>query len=121
MKVFFYLFILLFKQRLKVTATGGNLVLGGNGSGVDSLKDSLHDDEVAFVLLTLRLTLQGIPDQPRHVFIHWKGPACKKMVVVQSNQKYQEALHLLSVNYFLKNLIIYFLKKKKYNSPIMVN
>jgi len=52
----------------------GNLVLKGTGSGVSSLRDAFGDAEVNFALLTLRVELQGIKDQPRHIWFHWKGP-----------------------------------------------
>jgi hypothetical protein len=86
--------------RVKVVVQNGQLVLSGTGLGVDALRNNLKDDEAAFVLLTLRLTLQEIPDQARFIFMQWKGPSCKPMQKVQANQKYQEALNLLAVIIF---------------------
>jgi hypothetical protein len=57
----------------------------------------VQDNEVGFCLLTLRLTLQDIPDQPRFIFMSWKGPDSKPMDKVQCNQKHGEALKLLAV------------------------
>ena len=69
------------------------------GNGVDNLRDALKDDQVSFVLLALRLELEGIPDQVRLVFMHWKGPNVKRMVLVKANQYVQEALDTLSPNH----------------------
>jgi len=77
----------------------GNLILKGTGSSVQSLRDSFGDDEINYALLTLRLTLQEVKDQPRNIFIHWKGPNTSAMAKVQGNQKYQQALDLLAPNH----------------------
>ena len=53
----------------------GNLVLKGTGVGVRQLAAAFAgDNEVNFALLTLRVELQVIKDQPRHIWFHWKGP-----------------------------------------------
>jgi len=77
-------------------ADKGSLTLKATGRDIPALQAAFGDNEVDFALLTLRLTLQGIADQPRHVFFHWKGPQTSGMVRVQGNQKYQEALTLLA-------------------------
>lgn len=79
----------------------GKLFLKATGCGVDSLRDSLGDGECAYCLLTLRLTLAEIPDQPRHIFIQWKGPSASGMVKVRANQLFQQALETLAVCFFL--------------------
>eukprot|EP01097_Dermamoeba_algensis_P005172 TRINITY_DN3289_c0_g1_i1.p1 TRINITY_DN3289_c0_g1~~TRINITY_DN3289_c0_g1_i1.p1 ORF type:complete len:136 (+),score=40.56 TRINITY_DN3289_c0_g1_i1:63-470(+) len=78
---------------------GDHLKVSGTGNGVDSLRNFLQDDGTAFVLLTLRLELEAIPDQPRNIFIHWTGPKASGMKKVKSNQKMSEALNLLSPNH----------------------
>ncbi|BFU22292.1 hypothetical protein KM1_199260 [Entamoeba histolytica HM-3:IMSS] len=75
------------------------LVFRERGNGITELKNALHDDQVSFVLLALRLELQGIPDQVRLIFMHWKGPAVKRMVMVKANQFVQQALEILSPNH----------------------
>ena len=75
----------------------GKLFLKATGMGVDALRDALADNECAYVLLALRLTLQEIPDQLRQIFIQWKGPAASGMAKVKANQLFQEALDTLSV------------------------
>eukprot|EP01087_Luapelamoeba_hula_P005269 TRINITY_DN15343_c0_g1_i1.p2 TRINITY_DN15343_c0_g1~~TRINITY_DN15343_c0_g1_i1.p2 ORF type:complete len:153 (-),score=31.84 TRINITY_DN15343_c0_g1_i1:92-496(-) len=82
-----------------VNVNRGQLELKGTGTDVPSLQQAFGDNEVNFALLTLRLTLQGIPDQPRNIFLHWKGPSTSGMAKVQGNQKIQEALNLLSPNH----------------------
>jgi len=74
----------------------GALILKGTGTTFDSLKDAFADNEINFALLTLRVTLAGIADQPRFVFLQWKGPNTSGMARVQGNQKIQEAFALLT-------------------------
>ena len=69
------------------------------GAGVNSLRDALPEDGCCYALLTLRLKLQDIPDQPRHIFLQWKGPSASGMVKVKANQVFQEALNVLSPNH----------------------
>ena len=77
----------------------GKLVFRCRDNGINKLKDSLKDDQVSFILLAIRLELQGIPDQVRLVFMHWKGPNVKRMLMVQANQFVQQALETLSPNH----------------------
>ena len=77
----------------------GKLNFRCRGNGIENLKNDLHDDQISFVLLALRLELQGIPDQVRLVFMHWKGPAVKRMIMVQASQFVQQALETLSTNH----------------------
>src|SRR5690606_29947146 len=82
-----------------LSVQNGKLVLKSTGNGITSLANAFGDNSIDFALLTIRVTLQGIPDQPRHVFCHWKGPNCSAMVKVNGNQKFQEALDTLSPNH----------------------
>jgi len=82
-----------------VVLQGDTLAIVAQGNGVNPLRDSLKDNEVNFVLVTLRLTLEGVPDQPRNVFIHWKGPSASGMLKVKYNQKINDALAILSPNH----------------------
>lgn len=75
------------------------LVLGQTGVGVEALRDALPDDACCYCLLTLRLTLCEVPDQPRHIFIQWKGPAASGMKKVKANQLFQTALDILAPNH----------------------
>ena len=93
-------------QTLPETAHGTWMILGvqrnklylqATGCGVDALRDALKDNECAFVLLALRLTLQEVPDQLRQIFIQWKGPEASAMSKVKANQLYQQAMDCLSV------------------------
>ncbi|ELP93187.1 hypothetical protein EIN_054820 [Entamoeba invadens IP1] len=77
----------------------GALVFRKMGNGIATLKNELKDDQVSFVLLAIRLELQGIPDQVRLIFMHWKGPAVKKMIMVRACQFYNEALAKLAPNH----------------------
>eukprot|EP01088_Endostelium_zonatum_P009982 TRINITY_DN23311_c0_g1_i1.p1 TRINITY_DN23311_c0_g1~~TRINITY_DN23311_c0_g1_i1.p1 ORF type:complete len:142 (-),score=27.76 TRINITY_DN23311_c0_g1_i1:111-536(-) len=76
-----------------------DLVLSETGHGVDTLKDHLKDDEVCFALLTLRLTLEDVPDQPRNIFMHWKGPKAPGKVKVNVGTHAQDAISALSPNH----------------------
>eukprot|EP00727_Mastigamoeba_balamuthi_P006709 m51a1_g2659 hypothetical protein (135) ;mRNA; f:642498-643265 len=82
-----------------VGVKGGKLVLNGTGVGVDSLRNALADNECAYALLSLRVEMQGVPDQPRHIFIQWKGPSASAMKKVQANQVFQEAMNVLAPNH----------------------
>eukprot|EP01088_Endostelium_zonatum_P003884 TRINITY_DN1507_c1_g1_i1.p1 TRINITY_DN1507_c1_g1~~TRINITY_DN1507_c1_g1_i1.p1 ORF type:complete len:146 (-),score=38.26 TRINITY_DN1507_c1_g1_i1:4-414(-) len=84
---------------LMVGINGSNLSLLSEGNGVDSLRDALKDDQCNFVLLTLRLTQQQIPDQPRHIFMTWKGPKTKAMQKVKCNEVEHIALKTLAPNH----------------------
>jgi len=75
------------------------LTVSATGNGIESLKNSLQDTEVKFCLITLRLNLEAVPDQPRNVFIHWKGPKASGATKVKNNQFLQQALELLSPNH----------------------
>ena len=75
------------------------LFLKETGCGVAELAAALGDNECCYCLLTLRLELQGIPDQPRHVFIQWKGPDATGMAKVKANQLFQQAMDILSPNH----------------------
>ena len=95
-------------QTLPETAHGTWMILGvqrnqlylqATGCGVDALRDALKDNECAFVLLALRLTLQEVPDQLRQIFIQWKGPEASAMSKVKANQLYQQAMDCLSPNH----------------------
>ena len=77
----------------------GKLVYRKMGNGINNLKDDLKDNQVSFALLALRLTLQGIPDQARLVFMHWKGPSVSAMIKVRAGQLVQQALDTLSPNH----------------------
>lgn len=77
----------------------GKLVLKQTGMGIDALKNALPDDGCAFALLTLRMELQGVPDQHRNIFIQWKGPSCSGMKKVQASQLVQDALEALKPNH----------------------
>jgi len=83
---------------LIIGLNGNNLALKQTGSGIDSLKNALPDNEILWALLTLRLTIETI-EQPRYIFMQWKGPATTGMQKVKANQKHQEALNLLSPNH----------------------
>ena len=116
-------------QTLPETAHGTWMILGvqrnklylqATGCGVDALRDALKDNECAFVLLALRLTLQEVPDQLRQIFIQWKGPEASAMSKVKANQLYQQAMDCLSVCaffsfplfstlFFLHSLLVFFL------------
>jgi len=86
-------------QWVLLNVENGNLVLKGTGSNVSTLQAAFGDNEINYALLTLRCTLQGIPDQPRNIFLNWRGPATSAMTKVKGNQKFQEALNLLSPNH----------------------
>ncbi|KAL7719920.1 ADF-H domain-containing protein [Entamoeba marina] len=75
------------------------LVFRKIGNGITNLKNDLQDNQVSFALLCIRLELQGIPDQPRLVFMHWKGPNVSGMVKVKANQFVQQALDTLAPNH----------------------
>ena len=66
-----------------------------SGNGVDSLRDELKDDEACFALISLRTTLEGIPDQARGIFIDWKGPKAKGMLKVRVRELKDEALNVM--------------------------
>eukprot|EP01088_Endostelium_zonatum_P003885 TRINITY_DN1507_c1_g2_i1.p1 TRINITY_DN1507_c1_g2~~TRINITY_DN1507_c1_g2_i1.p1 ORF type:complete len:150 (-),score=45.68 TRINITY_DN1507_c1_g2_i1:82-501(-) len=78
---------------------GTSLELLETGNGVETLRDALKDDQCNFVLLTLRLTTQQVPDQPRHIFMHWKGPKAKAMQKVKANEMEGLALQTLKPNH----------------------
>eukprot|EP01088_Endostelium_zonatum_P003881 TRINITY_DN1507_c0_g1_i1.p1 TRINITY_DN1507_c0_g1~~TRINITY_DN1507_c0_g1_i1.p1 ORF type:complete len:147 (-),score=39.30 TRINITY_DN1507_c0_g1_i1:145-537(-) len=82
-----------------LNVANGSLVLKGTGTSVTALQSAFGEDECNYALLTLRTTLQGIPDQPRNIFLSWKGPSTSAMTKVKGNQKAQEALNLLSPNH----------------------
>eukprot|EP01089_Gocevia_fonbrunei_P003969 TRINITY_DN1392_c0_g1_i1.p1 TRINITY_DN1392_c0_g1~~TRINITY_DN1392_c0_g1_i1.p1 ORF type:complete len:136 (-),score=31.13 TRINITY_DN1392_c0_g1_i1:32-439(-) len=82
---------------LGVNSSG--LYLQATGNGVQSLKDGLKDTDVNFALLTLRLTLEQVPNQARNIFIHWKGPSASGKVKVGGNQYIQKAIDTLSPNH----------------------
>eukprot|EP01088_Endostelium_zonatum_P003883 TRINITY_DN1507_c0_g2_i1.p1 TRINITY_DN1507_c0_g2~~TRINITY_DN1507_c0_g2_i1.p1 ORF type:complete len:149 (-),score=39.81 TRINITY_DN1507_c0_g2_i1:57-464(-) len=82
-----------------LNVANGQLVLKGTGNSVTALQSAFGDNECNYALLTLRATLQGIPDQPRNIFLSWKGPSTSAMTKVKGNQKFQEALNLLSPNH----------------------
>eukprot|EP01118_Nematostelium_gracile_P011985 TRINITY_DN4322_c0_g2_i2.p1 TRINITY_DN4322_c0_g2~~TRINITY_DN4322_c0_g2_i2.p1 ORF type:complete len:130 (+),score=34.42 TRINITY_DN4322_c0_g2_i2:56-445(+) len=94
----------------------GDLKVKAKGNGISQLVNTLQDNEVNFCLLTLRLELQGIPDQARNIFIHWKGPSASAMTKVKTSQKYQEALNLLSPNHGQLEAI----GKSEFNEPTIV-
>jgi len=94
----------------------GDLQVKSTGKGVDALKNALQDNEVNFVLLTLRLSLQDIPDQARNIFIHWKGPSASAMSKIKTGQRFQEALTLLSPNHGQLEAI----GKSEFNEPTIV-
>ena len=72
------------------------LVYRSEGVGVDALREELPDDDCCYCVLTLRVTLQEVPDQPRRIFIQWRGPAASGMKKVKANQLFQQALDLCS-------------------------
>jgi len=82
-----------------VNASRSGLALKSTGHGVEALKNAFGDNEINFALLTLRCELQGIKDQPRHIWFHWKGPSTSGMAKVQGNQQIQNALDALSPNH----------------------
>lgn len=64
---FFFLTALSLFRRTLAGVKNGQLYLMTTGVGVNSLRDALPDNNCCYALLTLRLKLQDIPDQPRHV------------------------------------------------------
>eukprot|EP01089_Gocevia_fonbrunei_P018914 TRINITY_DN651_c0_g1_i1.p1 TRINITY_DN651_c0_g1~~TRINITY_DN651_c0_g1_i1.p1 ORF type:complete len:140 (-),score=36.28 TRINITY_DN651_c0_g1_i1:31-450(-) len=79
-----------------VAVVNGHLELKETGSGIDALKTKFVDTEIQYALLTLRLTLQHIPDQPRHIFVHWKGQKCSIRVKGQGNEQCGNAQKVLA-------------------------
>ncbi|KAL7712837.1 ADF-H domain-containing protein [Entamoeba marina] len=65
------------------------------GNGVESLRNELGDDQACFALISLRTTLEGIPDQARGVFIDWKGPNAKGMLKVRVRELKENALEVM--------------------------
>ena len=74
-----------------VIGMGERFDLYDEGEGVESLRDNLPLDNVCFVLISLRTTIDGTPNIPRVIFLHWKGPKCKGMKIARSNQLTQMA------------------------------
>eukprot|EP00727_Mastigamoeba_balamuthi_P014242 m51a1_g9440 hypothetical protein (142) ;mRNA; f:446014-446554 len=85
---------------------GDQLILGSTGKGVEALKAALPNNDCAYALISLRVELKGTTDspldkynQPRHIFIQWKGPNAPLMKKVAANQAYQLALETLRPNH----------------------
>ncbi|ELP94315.1 hypothetical protein EIN_130740 [Entamoeba invadens IP1] len=76
-------------------AKNKQLVFRCSGNGVDALRDELKDDQACFALISLRCTLEGIPDQARGIFIDWKGPKAKGMLKVRVRELKEQALDVL--------------------------
>ena len=74
-----------------VIGMGERFDLYDEGDGVESLKEALPDDVVCFVLISLRTIVDGVPNIPRVIFLHWKGPKCRGMKLARSNQLTQMA------------------------------
>jgi len=67
--------------------------------GAEVLWCLLKDNEVKFVLVTLRLTLEGIEDQVRNIVIQWFGPQSKRLEQNSSNMNLQKAIDTLKPNH----------------------
>merc|ERR1711974_25104 len=82
-----------------VVLNGKDLSLKAQGNGVVELKNTLKDEECSFVLLCLRLTLQGVPNQARNIWMHWKGPSANGFARNHSQQNVPKAMELLKPNH----------------------
>ncbi|ELP92407.1 hypothetical protein EIN_188510 [Entamoeba invadens IP1] len=66
-----------------------------SGNSVNALRDELKDDQACFVLISLRCTLEGVPDQARGIFIDWKGPKARAMLKAKMTELRDQALEIL--------------------------
>ena len=78
----------------EVIGNGERFDLYAEGTGVDSFKETLPDDNVCFCLITFRVNVDGA-ETNRVLFIHWKGSKCRGMKIVRSNQLTQMAWDLM--------------------------
>jgi len=77
----------------------GEFYIAGTGTSVPELCEFCPSDEAYFILLTLRLTMQGIANQNRNIFMSWKGPASTGMKKMKTQQAFQKALKVLAPNH----------------------
>ena len=79
----------------EVIGNGERFDFRDEGVGIESFKAALPDDNVCFCLVSLRMTIDNVPDLARVAFVHWKGSKCRGMKIVRSNQLTQQAWDVL--------------------------
>mmetsp|Transcript_45781 Transcript_45781/g.115247 ORF Transcript_45781/g.115247 Transcript_45781/m.115247 type:complete len:133 (+) Transcript_45781:77-475(+) len=82
-----------------VLVDGVSLDFKEKGVGIDQLKASLADNEVAYVLITLHFEInKEAQQQTRNVILHWKPEGASAMKKGKSTEKHGAALSLLKPN-----------------------
>eukprot|EP01103_Thecamoeba_quadrilineata_P000023 TRINITY_DN10016_c0_g1_i1.p1 TRINITY_DN10016_c0_g1~~TRINITY_DN10016_c0_g1_i1.p1 ORF type:complete len:150 (+),score=31.10 TRINITY_DN10016_c0_g1_i1:34-450(+) len=80
-----------------VTIKNGKPELVGTGNGVSSLSDALSENTVGLALLTLRLELEAIPDQPRNIYLQWVGPKVSRIQAAKSSEAFNHVVNNLLI------------------------